>query len=692
MNNHHHKVISTIAALVMDSSIRIRFSADVESLCAYHPDTKTLTVRRLDTSTEEQFELMIGVMLSAITMVKYSRDVPVCKVQQAVDAASGERVLMGEFGGAFRYLGRAFELFRDISLDGFELQPDPIRVLIAYALNARGTKFGYRIEYDQVCDRLQPNEITTLTTHEQVFSREAFGRTPAIRDIRQILARLSEPEEQDDMSGIAPPTDMDSSDGVNPDDEPEDTTEGGGTGESDTDKSDSDGDVDADGDPTETMDTGEPGDNDPADDQSSETGNTPGDGATGDPSAGDTEPGDEPTDSPGDEPGGSDGECVTNGGFDRPSTGNKGSVSSADGSAQPPNYDILDSLLDAFAPAMSPIDQGAGALNQDQQLDTTPKTKPISKPNPRLHSMEHIENILMQLSASPSRMENVADEFHSAVRQALPAAQKLASLFLQRIHSRNYAMASWMDTGSLDVNALHRYRTDDDIFRTDMIEPMNPNHHFVLMADWSGSMRQSSRYLVSVIAELYEFALIAGVGLDVYLYTTGHSVGAPTIRHIASTDQPPHKAREGIAGLFRMSRHALGFGGTTIAEACYYAHRRLKAVRADCKHMLMLTDGEDSGGVMPTSVGPELFSSKETLDRVDFVSELNRYNNQMHGHINTLITWGDDVDVNKQAWYNSHIAIPSDLMTGGSIEGYTRTDNKIAMTLINAIVASTRKG
>lgn len=73
-------------------------------------------------------------------------------------------------------------------------------------------------------------------------------------------------------------------------------------------------------------------------------------------------------------------------------------------------------------------------------------------------------------------------------------------------------------TGVLDMNRLHTYKFNDDLFKKATILPEGKNHGFIIVLDWSGSM---GGFAMDTMKQLFVFAIFCkkiGVPYEIFLF------------------------------------------------------------------------------------------------------------------------------------------------------------------------------
>lgn len=86
-----------------------------------------------------------------------------------------------------------------------------------------------------------------------------------------------------------------------------------------------------------------------------------------------------------------------------------------------------------------------------------------------------------------------------------------------------YSKTRRSSTGSLDMNKLHSYKTNDDIFKIGEIKPEGKNHGILMFIDFSGSMKTKKLHqAVRQAVSLALFCRQAGIAFDVYAFTSSY--------------------------------------------------------------------------------------------------------------------------------------------------------------------------
>ena len=126
-----------------------------------------------------------------------------------------------------------------------------------------------------------------------------------------------------------------------------------------------------------------------------------------------------------------------------------------------------------------------------------------------------------------------------------------------------YSRAATSKSGSLDVNSLHRYKFDDDLFKKVTVLPNGKNHGFIMYVDWSGSMYTNILPTMKQILNLVWFANRINVPFEVYAFSSESKHNSKesyynTDREVLNRNESSFKYKEndmfiGNLGLFEIA-------------------------------------------------------------------------------------------------------------------------------------------
>lgn len=96
----------------------------------------------------------------------------------------------------------------------------------------------------------------------------------------------------------------------------------------------------------------------------------------------------------------------------------------------------------------------------------------------------------------------------------------LVKEFERRKAAYQYSRATRSTTGALDVNRLHSYRFEDQIFKSVTRLADAKNHGMVFFIDYSGSMRDTIGRVIIQALQLVTFCKAVGIPFEVYGFTS----------------------------------------------------------------------------------------------------------------------------------------------------------------------------
>ncbi len=120
-----------------------------------------------------------------------------------------------------------------------------------------------------------------------------------------------------------------------------------------------------------------------------------------------------------------------------------------------------------------------------------------------------------------SKLRSSAIEFKKTTNKKVGV---LAREFERRKASFQYSRAQESRRGSLDVNKLHRYEYDDQIFQSVMQLADAKSHGMIFFIDYSGSMSYVLRDVLEHTLNLVHFCKKVGIPFKVYSFTSNYSL------------------------------------------------------------------------------------------------------------------------------------------------------------------------
>ena len=198
----------------------------------------------------------------------------------------------------------------------------------------------------------------------------------------------------------------------------------------------------------------------------------------------------------------------------------------------------------------------------------------------------------------------------------------LVKEFEMKKNAEQHARASTSKSGVIDVNKLHSYRFNDDIFKRITTVPDGKNHGLVIFVDWSSSMHDNIYNTIKQLLNLVWFAKKINIPFDVYAFTDSYIyqrhygdfyknkdvvLNKVNLLHFFSSEQKSNDFNESCFDLFCLGsafkyNEAWGLGtkvslsSTPLNEAIILAHDIIEKFKNNYRlsivNAIFLTDGE----------------------------------------------------------------------------------------------------
>ena len=112
--------------------------------------------------------------------------------------------------------------------------------------------------------------------------------------------------------------------------------------------------------------------------------------------------------------------------------------------------------------------------------------------------------------------DSVKQSFENFKNDSKRTVNYLAKEFELKKNAQQHARASVSKTGVLNVNKLHTYKFNDDLFKRVTVVPNGKNHGLVLFVDWSSSMVGTVLPTVKQVLNLVWFCKKVNIPFEVY--------------------------------------------------------------------------------------------------------------------------------------------------------------------------------
>lgn len=203
------------------------------------------------------------------------------------------------------------------------------------------------------------------------------------------------------------------------------------------------------------------------------------------------------------------------------------------------------------------------------------------------------------------------------------------------------------NTGRIDTRRLAKYKTTETIFKKRIIQNKETNHGIVIMLDYSGSMNQQIKDVISQAILVCEFCKRNNIKFEIYLF--GATINSPNymtcpnvvykiadqntytpemlyVYSVNARDYSPHFEQSLNKELYDLlkDKFYLYMSQTPMATATvasYYAIKRMKMANVDKTHLIFITDG------LPTDTDIKASFTNAFNHGIDTMREFSNGNN-----------------------------------------------------------------
>jgi len=134
-------------------------------------------------------------------------------------------------------------------------------------------------------------------------------------------------------------------------------------------------------------------------------------------------------------------------------------------------------------------------------------------------SYENVENNRC-LKCNSDDFEKLANPYIKFKARLKLDVNAMVKEFEMRKTARRYARATQSPKGSLDVNQLHKYKYDDNIFKSVTHFDDDLSHGMIMLIDYSGSMERILPKVLKQLLVLVSFCKRVNIPFEVYGFTT----------------------------------------------------------------------------------------------------------------------------------------------------------------------------
>lgn len=128
----------------------------------------------------------------------------------------------------------------------------------------------------------------------------------------------------------------------------------------------------------------------------------------------------------------------------------------------------------------------------------------------------------LTLKEKPELLTESAERFKKWKKSQQSTISYMLKEFEMKKAADNYKKTLSSKSGALNMNKLHSFKFNDDIFRKLQVEPGDKNHGMMMFIDWSGSMSNNIYDTVCQTINLAMFCKSAQIPFRVYSFSDMH--------------------------------------------------------------------------------------------------------------------------------------------------------------------------
>ena len=308
--------------------------------------------------------------------------------------------------------------------------------------------------------------------------------------------------------------------------------------------------------------------------------------------------------------------------------------------------DELDSetekMMESFLESM--VEDGQTSVH-DVKLPSLESAKSL------VADFDYIKQICERSIYPYTSRENYEKHWKKFVASQKSFVNYMVKEFEMKKRAAEYKRTKVSKTGRLNMSSLHKYRFSEDIFSRNEIVKDGKSHGFFMVVDWSGSMNDCIKNVISQIQLLVLFCQKVNVPFEVYAFTTElsgndyDSVVVPSelwvkdcgLLHLASSTMSRSQLHDSMVTLTTIKQKVkngcpseLRLGGTPLNSAIMLTTTLSKEFKRknniDILNTIFLTDGEGSPSIRYLDINSQGNKSIEYICLNDYVTINDKYN------------------------------------------------------------------
>lgn len=138
--------------------------------------------------------------------------------------------------------------------------------------------------------------------------------------------------------------------------------------------------------------------------------------------------------------------------------------------------------------------------------------------------------------------------------------------FQMKKSADEYRRSGVSKTGVLDMNRIHNYKIDDDIFIRNTVLPEGKNHGMYMLLDFSGSMAENIRGVIRQTLTLVQFCRKVGIPFEVVAFSNTTDARFELLAYKQSNSCYRHEVFESKYSLTKEKEDHLMYGSLTLIQ------------------------------------------------------------------------------------------------------------------------------
>ena len=136
-----------------------------------------------------------------------------------------------------------------------------------------------------------------------------------------------------------------------------------------------------------------------------------------------------------------------------------------------------------------------------------------------------------ELASWNNALDDMSQKYNDYKLSARKDVNNLVKEFEMKKSADSYSRSATARTGMLDMNKLHTYKYNEDIFKKITVIPEGKNHGLVFLLDWSGSMHNQLEDTMKQLYNLVWFCRKVQIPFEVFAFTNDSWILDPRLSH-----------------------------------------------------------------------------------------------------------------------------------------------------------------